>query len=99
MRQLEVLSANAGFTAFRSTQIKAAWLAISRPDLLIDVSQISQVTADIYAEDSSAHIKRLKRTVRHAKASAYSITFPQLNIALLRIIGYFDAAFALNFLN
>ena len=50
-QKLETLEALPSWSSFRSMRTKLAWIAHSRPDLLVDISQLAQV-AEQYLTDA-----------------------------------------------
>ena len=79
-----------------SLRMQLAWLSHSRPDLLFEVSQLTQVTEDAFDESSIAIIKQTNNVVKMAHRDEVTLKFPQLDINTLRIIGISDASFANN---
>lgn len=84
------------YSKFRSTRMKLGWLANTRPDCLFEISQLSQVTEEMFKKNPHDCVKRLNRTIRYARNNEVNINFPKLNLQSLRIIGYSDASFANN---
>ena len=54
------------------------------------------MTESSFMENRKKYIKSMNKTIRHAKASHYDLSFPTLNSNQLHIIGYSDASFANN---
>ena len=96
LKRLEELPADCPFKAFRSMRMKLAWLANTRPDCLFEISQLAQITEEMYEEDRRKVVRQLNRTIRYAIQNQISLQIPVLNIDTLRIIGYSDSSFANN---
>ena len=73
-----------------------AWLSHSRPDVLFEVSQLSQITIDRFKLERSDIIKRVNRIFKYAQENLVSIRFPKLDKDTLKVVGYSDASFAMN---
>ena len=71
------------------------WLASSRPDLCVEISQIASIMKDKFNENSKKYIKRLK-TIEYAHSYPTQLRYPKLNVATMRIVGYSYVAFANN---
>ena len=66
LRKLEELPLDASFSHFKSMRMKLAWLSNSRPDCLFEISQLAQVTDEIYAAKKKELIRRINKAVRYA---------------------------------
>ena len=75
-------------------RMKSAWLAKTRPDIVFEISQISQVAQAMYEKDISKHWKRLNKAVKYVHDHKASIRIPKLDWNSLRITAYSDVAFA-----
>ena len=69
-----------------------AWLTNSRPDLCVEISQITSITKDKNSENSKKCIKRLNKVIKYAHSYPTQLRYPKLDIATMRIVGYNDAA-------
>ena len=78
-------------------RMRATWLSNTRPDLQFEISQLAQVTENRFKEDAAAQLKRLNNVVRHAHDNIAHLSFPNLDLNSIRIVGYSDAAFANNY--
>lgn len=96
LRKLEELSSDCSFGAFCSMRIKLAWLSNTRPDCLFEISQLAQITEDMFEADSKRVIQQLNRAVRYAIQNQVSPKIPALDPDSLRIIGFSDSSFANN---
>ena len=76
--------------------MQLAWLSHSRPDLLFEVSQLTQITADVFDETPISIIKQAKKVVNMAHEHQVTLRVPKLDLNTLRIIGISDASFANN---
>ena len=96
LRQLEELQSNATFSEFRSMRMKLAWLSHSRPDCLLEISHLAQVTDKQFSSSKVPVVRCLNKAVKFAKKHQLSLVVKKLDRASLRIIGYSDASFANN---
>ncbi len=96
LRELQELDQVSEFSSFQSMRMKVAWLANTRPDLLFEISQLSQITQPMFEQDAKACLKRLNGVERYAQKNVGYLKFPCLEQANVRIVGYSDAAFANN---
>ena len=96
MSKIEQIPSNAEFSKFASMRMKLAWLANTRPDIVLEISQIEQVTRAMYENDISTHCKRLNKAIKYVHDHNASIPIPKLNYDSLRITAYTDASFAYN---
>lgn len=93
---LTTLPSDATFSNFASVRMKLAWLSHTRPDVLFEVSQLTQVTVDQFKENKTEIIRRTNRAVMYVKDESVAIKFPKLNLETLQVIGYSDASFCNN---
>ena len=96
LRKLEHLDVSSDFSAFRSMRMRLAWLANSRPDCLFEISQLAQVTEDMYMSDRTRHVKNLNKAVNYAINNKVSLRIPKLDQRSLRVLGFSDASFSTN---
>ena len=96
LKRLEELPADCSFNTFRSMRMKLAWLANTRPDCLLEISQLAQITERMFEEDQRKIVRQLNRAVRYAIQNQISLRIPALDLDTLRIIGYSDSSFANN---
>ena len=95
-QKLESLEASASWSYFCSMRMKLTWLAHSRPDLLVDISQIWQVTEQNFTDDQLMITKRLNTSIKYANDNPAQMTYPKLDLATLRMVCYSDAVFTSN---
>ena len=95
-QKLETLQTTATFSEFRSMRMKLAWLAHTRPDLCVDISQLAQITESVYNDGPKSAVKRLNKSIKFANDNLTHMKFPKLDLSTIRIVGYSDAAFASN---
>ena len=76
--------------------MKLAWLAHISPDVLFEVSQLTQIQTDRFKEDSKEIIKRANRVLKYAKDNIVSVKFPSLDVETIQLVGFSDASFAGN---
>ena len=79
-----------------SLRMQLAWLSHSRPDLLFQVSQLTQVIRELFEADRIQIIKQANKAVKAACENKITIRFPKLDMETLRIVGISDASFANN---
>ena len=96
IQKLRPLPEDGTYKDLASLRMQLAWLSHSRPNLLFDVSQLTQVTEDAFEEDRLRFIKQANKTVKAAFEHNVTIKFPTLDLQTLRIIGISDASFANN---
>ncbi len=96
LSKLEELQPNSPLSTFRSMRMRLAWLSHTRPDCLFEISQLAQVTKDMFLKNPELWNKRVSRAVIYAKRHRLSLRFPKLDPSSLRLIGYSDASFANN---
>ena len=80
IRHLVPLSSNATFSDFASLRMKLEWLAHTRPDVLFEVSQLTQIKTHRFKEDSKEIIKRANTVLKYAKDNIVSVKFPSLDV-------------------
>eukprot|EP00171_Calliarthron_tuberculosum_P011584 IDg11584t1 len=76
--------------------MKIAWISNSRPDYLISINQLAQVTEAMFLANKTDQIKKLNTAVRYAVRNLGGLSFPKLDIDTLHVVGYSDASFASN---
>eukprot|EP00171_Calliarthron_tuberculosum_P022721 IDg22721t1 len=78
-------------------RMKLAWLANTRPDCLLNISQLAQVTEARFDDNRKSVIKQLNSAVKDAVDSQVSLVIPKLDLATVRVVGYSDSSYANNF--
>ena len=96
LKKLETLSLGASFGQFRSMRMKLAWLSNTRPDCLFEISQLAQVTEEMFSSSPRETARRLNKAVKFAVDNRLSLRIPKLDKKTLRVIGYSDSSFANN---
>lgn len=91
LRRLEKKSSDCSFCTFRSMRMKLAWLSNTRPDCLFQISQLAQITEDMFEADRKRIIQQLNRAIRYAIQNQISVKIPALDPDSLRIIGFSDS--------
>ena len=59
MDKMEQIPSYTEFSKFTSTRMKLSWLANTRPNKVLEISRIAQVTRAMYEKDIGLHCKRL----------------------------------------
>lgn len=77
-------------------RMRLALLANSRPDCLLEIAQVAQVTKEMYKRQPRICIRRLKKSIRYAIDNRGTLTVPKLDKKGLRIVGFSDVFFAKN---
>ena len=77
--------------------MKLAWLAKPRPNLILAISQLAQVTKSMFAEKSTIYNKYLQKALQQARAATASVQFSKLCCESLRVMGYFEAGLSNNY--
>ena len=54
-------------------------LANTRPDLQFRISQLAQITADMFESDAHAPLERLNFAVRYAHKNVAHLKFPKID--------------------
>ena len=91
-----MLSYYDAWNTFASRKMILAWLANSRPDLCVEITQIASITKEKYNENTQKYIKRLNKSITYAHSYPAQLRFPKLDVATLCIIGDSNEAFANN---
>lgn len=96
VEKLRPLSENGTYKDLASLRMQLAWLSHSRPDLLFEVSQLTQITSDAFDENHISIIKQANKVVKMDHEHQATLRFPKLDLDTLRIIWISDASFANN---
>ena len=96
LKNLETLPLDATLADFRSMRMKLSWLANSRPDCSFAISQLAQVTDEIFAKEKQKVIRKLNTAVKFAITNPISLKIPRLELESIRVIGFSDSSFANN---
>ena len=96
LRRLQQLPMEATFAQFRSMRMSLGWLANTRPDCLLEISQLAQVTEELFSASKREIIRRLNKAISYAVDNRTPLKIPRLNVETLKIIGFSDASFANN---
>ena len=73
-----------------------AWLANTRPDCLLEISQLAQVTEQTFRTSKRDVLKRLNGAVKYAVDNRVPLKIRRLSADSLKVIGFSDASFANN---
>ena len=95
-KKLEELDSPEDYSKFRSMRMRLAWMANTRPDMLLEISQIAQITLERFKQGAQAHWKRLNSAISYAHNNVAHLKIPKLDLGTIRIVGYSDASFANN---
>ena len=96
MSKIEQITFNGEFSKFASMRMELRWLVNTRPDIVLEVSEISQVIRAIYEKDISIHCKRFNKAIKYVHDRNVSIRISKLDINSLRITAYNDATYSSN---
>ena len=96
LRRLECLPLDASYSQFRSMRMRIAWLANSRPDCMVEISQLSHVTEEMFHAGKTELIRRLNKAVRYAVDNRIKLKISKLDMSSLKVIGFSDASLANN---
>ena len=77
-------------------RMKLSWLAHTRLDLLLEISQLAQTTLERFNTSARAHSKRLNTAIRYARVNMSNLQFPKIEHSSVRFAGYSEAVFANN---
>ena len=77
-------------------RMKLAWLANTRPDLQLAISQLAQVTQARFDTNAKTYVKNLNSAIRYAHDNAASLRFPKIERSSIGLVGFSDAAYANN---
>ena len=75
----------AALSEFRSIRIKIAWLANTRPGYLFEISQLAQITNEIFETAISSATIHLDRVVKFTTGNSTSLGIPRLDLNSLRV--------------
>ena len=78
MSKIEQISSNPEFSKFASMSMKLEWLANTKPSVVLEISQIAQVTRNMYEKDMSKNFKRLNKAVKYVLEHKAYIRIPKL---------------------
>ena len=96
LRRLEELPHDASLAQFMSMRMKVAWLANTRPDCLLEISKLAQVTKERFEQERRECIKHINRVVKYATSNRLTLRVPKLKVDTVRVVGFADASFAGN---
>jgi hypothetical protein len=92
--RLQLLPASATISDFTSMRAKVSWVTHTRPDISCAVSQAAKVRQNEFGVND---IKALNNVIKYLRATPeITLSFPKLDIDMLRIVVYTDASFANN---
>ena len=97
LRRLECLPPDASYSHFRSVRMRLAWLANSQPDCMFEISQVAQVTEEMFAAKKTELVRRLNKAVKDAVDSRVKLKISKLDVSSLKFIGFSDAPIANNY--
>ena len=96
LQEQEQLPLEASYSQFRSMRMKPAWIANTCPHSLFEISQLAQVTEEIFLQKSKRTLKRSNKAVAFAIDNSIPLRIEKLNQESLRVRGFADAPFANN---
>ena len=94
--KIEQISSNAELSKIASMRMRLPCLANTRPNIVLEISKIAQVTRITYEKYISKHCKRLNRAIKYVHDRQVTIRILKLDSNSLRITAYSDAAFVNN---
>ena len=80
LRSLKMLPEDAPFASFAWMRMKLAWLAHSRPDCLFGISQLTQVTREVFETDRRTVIKNTNKLLKFTLENSVVLSFPKLDM-------------------
>lgn len=95
--KLRLMATNRTFCLSTSVRMKPAYLWHTRPDVIFEVSQLSQVTVQRFAEHPKRFIRDSNKLIKAAKLYKIRLFIPSLEGDTLYLIGISDAAFGSNY--
>ena len=96
MSKIEQIPSKAELCKFVSTRMKLVSLANTRPNIVLENSQIAQVTRAMYEKDMITHCKLLNKEIEYVYDYKASIRIPKLDYSSLRLTVHSDAVFSNN---
>lgn len=96
LQKLKLLSEGATFCFIAFVKIKLLCLAHSRPNGFFKVSQLTQLTKELFEVNRRTIIKRSNKLIIYSKANKVCIRFVKLDPFLIRLIGFTDVLLAGN---
>ena len=96
LNTIRPLGSDSEWFEFASLRMKLSWLTHTTPDCASEVSQMAQVTQEMFKRDKKPFIKRCKKLVRHVHENKIKVAIPKLEKDSLRVVGFSDASFAGN---
>lgn len=96
LKQLEPLPLDATYVQFRSMHMKLTWLANTRPDLMFEISQLAQVTEEVFNNYQESTIRRLNKTTKFAMDNPIRLKFSKLNLDSMRVVCFSNSSFVNN---
>lgn len=76
--------------------MKLVWIGFSQPDYSFEISQLEQVTGDIFSGNYMEFIRGLNKAVRYEVSNPASIRFPKIDVEMLQIVDFSFASFSIN---
>eukprot|EP00171_Calliarthron_tuberculosum_P003448 IDg3448t1 len=64
LKKLGALPLDSSFSDFRSMRMRLAWIGNARPDCLLEISQLSQVTEKRFSIENIPTLRLLKKAIR-----------------------------------
>lgn len=96
LRKLECLPSDSTLKRFRPMRIKLARLSKSRPDCLFEITQLVQVTVEMFQQQPSAYIRLLSNAIGYATDNHIELKVYKLDRSSVRIIQFSDVSFSNN---
>ena len=91
MSKIEQILSNAEVNMFSFMRTKLVWFKNTRRNIVLEISQIAQLTQAIYENDISIHHKRLDKAIKYVHDHKVSIRILNVDYSLLKSTAYSDA--------
>lgn len=75
-------------------QMRLAWLDNTRPECLLEISKLTQVTVERFEQENSTTISRFNKAIKFAVYEYVALKNTKVDIKSLRVARYSNASFA-----
>lgn len=94
--KIEQFDSYGDLSAFQSMYIRLNCLPHARTELLFDIYRLAQITENNFINTTATFISQIKKATRYTKRHQIDISFPKLNIKLIRVVVYSDTSLCNN---